>query len=120
MPEFPATTHGFAPQPAAVDYMLNAYGTTAQIDANLQASADRLVRVLEWPPPVDAMECHGGLAEAQAGRRQELANIVDARHALALADCDGMTCEHGYNPAVCDGYGNVGRRERLAASARLD
>lgn len=84
MTEFPSTTHGFAPQPAAVAYMLEAWGTPAQLDANLQASADRLVRVLEFPPPVDAMECHGGLAEAQAGRRQQLANIIDARHALAL------------------------------------
>jgi hypothetical protein len=82
---FASSTHGFAAQQAAVHYMLNAYGSPAQIDASLQASADRLVRVLESPPPVDAMECHGGMAEAQAGRRQQLANIIDARHQLALA-----------------------------------
>jgi hypothetical protein len=33
----------------------------------------------------------------------------DAAHAHVLADRDGMRCEHGYNPAVCDGHGNVRR-----------
>ncbi|GAB3156345.1 hypothetical protein GCM10027258_62620 [Amycolatopsis stemonae] len=35
----------------------------------------------------------------------------DAAHAHVLADRDGMSCEHGYNPAVCDGHGNVTRRD---------
>lgn len=85
MPEFSATTQGFAPQSAAVNYMLDAYGTPAQLDANLQAAADRLVRALDFPI-IPRPENRARLAAIQNERRQQLANIVDARHALALAE----------------------------------
>jgi hypothetical protein len=48
MSEFP-TTHGFVSQPEVVKYLLDAYGTPAQIDAYLHTAADRLVRALGFP-----------------------------------------------------------------------
>lgn len=83
-----------------------------QFRASLAAQlVEETAMFASWDPVGYASDAYDCL-EAEQDRRS--ISDPDAAHAYALADSDGMTCEHGYNPAVCDGYGNVGRAERLA------
>ncbi|EOD66887.1 hypothetical protein [Amycolatopsis vancoresmycina] len=105
MPEFPSTTYGFTARPGAVAYL------TSFPDVALRHAADVLVRCLENPPTVDEAAYPGGQAETDAGRRQQLANIVAERHtrarrenvarSMTSEDLQGMLSDFLEVAAVC-------------------